>query len=146
MVARLAAKLEVGGPALLWSTTAFRDLSRRDDFVQPADLLTAMVDVPLPTGTLGLIVPRRDRLEIRLEEWSRPGVHVVATVLAPRSDYAAIDAAAFQLVAQKPDVTLMDCMSYARSEMARVSAILSCLVLLPNVAAAGAAATLVQPD
>jgi hypothetical protein len=48
LVTQLLAKLEIGGPALLWSPTAFRKLPRRDDFVPPADLLTAMVDVLLP--------------------------------------------------------------------------------------------------
>jgi hypothetical protein len=73
-------------------------------------------------------------------------VHVVAAVLALRSDDAEIDAAAFQLVSQKPDLAIMDCMSYTRSEMARVSAILSCLVLLPAVAATQAAAALFEMD
>jgi protein AroM len=122
VVARLLAKLEIGGPALLWSTIAFRELPRRDDFVQPADLLTAMVDVLLPTGTLGRTVPRRERLEMQLKKWSRPGVQVVATALAPHADNATIDAASFQLAATKPDLVLMDCMSYTQSEMARVSA------------------------
>jgi len=143
---RLSAKLETGGPALLWSTASFQDLPRRHDFVQPADLLTMMIDVLLPKGTLGLLVPRRDRLETRIQERSRPGVHVVAAALAPHSDHVEVDAAAFQLVAQKPDLAIMDCMSYTRLEMARVSAILSCLVLLPAVVATQAAAALLDMD
>jgi protein AroM len=143
---RLSAKLETGGPALLWSTASFQDLPRRHDFVQPAELLTMMIDVLLPTGTLGLIVPRRRQLDMQTKERSRPGLHVVAAALAPRSDHAAVDAAAFQLVAQKPDLAIMDCMSYTRLEMARVSATLSCLVLLPAVAATQAAAALLAMD
>jgi hypothetical protein len=57
-----------------------------------------------------------------------------------------LDAAAFQLVAQKPDLAIMDCMSYTRLEMARVSAILSCLVLPPAVAATQAAAALLAME
>jgi protein AroM len=142
---RLSTALKAGsGPALLWSTATFQELPHRDDFVQPSDLLTALIDVMLPTGRLGLIVPHRQRLEIQIEERSRPGVEVVAGVLSPDSDFAAIDAAAFQIFAQKPDLVLMDSMSYTRTEMLRVSAILSCLVLLPAVAATGAATALLD--
>jgi hypothetical protein len=98
------------------------------------------------------VVPESDRdavfarLETRIQERSRPGVHVVAAALAPHSDHVEVDAAAFQLVAQKPDLAIMDCMSYTRLEMARVSAILSCLVLLPAVVATQAAAALLDMD
>jgi protein AroM len=112
--------------------------------VQPADLLTAMVDVLLPAGTLGLIVLHRQQLELKVNERLRPGVRVVAAALAPHSDNAAIDEAAFQLVTHKPDLALLDCMSYTRSELARVSAILPCLVVLPAAAAVRAAAALLS--
>jgi hypothetical protein len=126
----------------LWSTKSFLTLSRHDDVVQPADLLTAMIDVLLPVGTLGLIVPRRQQLDVKVNEHTRPGVRVVAAAVAPQSDDAAIDDATYGLLLEKPDLALLDCMSYTRSELARVSAILPCLVVLPAAAAVRAAAAL----
>jgi protein AroM len=139
---RLSASLQTRRPTLLWSTASFLTLPRYDDVVRPADLLTAMIDVLLPAGTLGLIVPNRQQLEGKIKERTRPGVRVVATTVAPQSDNAAIDDAAYRLLLEKPDLVLLDCMSYTRSELARVSAILPCLVVLPAAAAVRAAAAL----
>ena len=69
-------------------------------------------------------------------------MRVVAATVAPQSDSAAIDDAAYRLLLEKPDLALLDCMSYTRSELARVSAILSYLVVLPAAAAVRAAAAL----
>lgn len=137
---RLSATLQIRGPTLLWSTTSFLTLPRHDDVVQPADLLTAMIDVLLPVGTLGLIVPRRQQLDVKVNEHTRPGVRVVAAAVVPQADDAAIDDAAHRLLLEKPDLALLDCMSYTRSVLARVSAILPCLVVLPATAAVRAAA------
>jgi hypothetical protein len=119
-------------------------LPRHDDVVQPGDLLTAMIDVLLPVGTLGLIVPRRQQLEGKIKERTRPGVRVVAATVAPQSDDAAIDDAAHRLLLEKPDLAVLDCMAYTRSELARVSAILPCLVVLPAAAAVRAAKALLS--
>jgi hypothetical protein len=104
-----------------------------------------MVDVLLPAGTLGLFVPHCQRLERKVRERSRPGVRIVATALAPGADDAAFERAAFQLVAEKPDLALLDGMSYAWSELARLCAILPCLIVLPAAAATRAAAALLSP-
>jgi protein AroM len=135
-------RLSTPGPTLLWSTLAFPELPRRDDLVLPSDLITAMLDVLLPSGTLGLVVPGRTRREMRIRERSRPGLRLVPVMLAAGSNSAAVEAAAFQLAAKRPDLVLMDCMSYTRRELSRISAITSCLVLLPSVAAIRAVATL----
>jgi protein AroM len=142
MADRLSVSVHTRGPTLLWSTTSFLTLPRHDDVVQPGDLLTAMIDVLLPAGTLGLIVPRRQQLEGKIKERTRPGVRVVAATVAPHSDNAAIDDAAYRLLLEKPDLALLDCMAYTRLELARVSAILPCLVVLPAAAAVRAAAAL----
>jgi protein AroM len=141
---RLAAGLQTRGGTLVWSTTSFRSLPRHDDVVRPADLLTAMIDVLLPAGTLGLIIPHRQQLELKIKERTRPGVRVAAVALAPQSDNAVVDDAAYRLLLEKPDLALLDCMSYTRSELARVSAILPCLVVLPAAVAVQAAAALLS--
>lgn len=141
---RLAAGMQPCDATLLWSTTPFRSLPRHDHIVQPADLLTTMIDVLLPVGTLGLIVPNRQQLELKIKEHTRPGVRVTAVALAPQSHDAAVDDAAYRLLLGKPDLTLLDCMSYTRLELARVSAILPCLVVLPAAVAVQAAAALLS--
>jgi protein AroM len=105
-----------------------------------------MVDVLVSRGTLGVIVPHAEMLIRQRKERSRPGVRVATTALVPGSDQAAVDATAFQLVAQQPDRVLMDCMSYSRTEMTWVATVLSCFVLLPSVLAVGAVARLLEAD
>jgi protein AroM len=141
---RVTASLQTGSTTLLWSTTPFRSLPQYDDVVRPADLLTAMIDVLLPVGTLGLIVPHRRQLELKIKEHTRPGVRVASVALAPQSDDAIVDDAADRLLLEKPDLAILDCMSYTRSELARVSAILPCVVVLPAAVAVAAAAALLS--
>ena len=57
---------------------------------------------------------------------------------------AAVDDAAYRLLSEKPDLALLDCMSYTRSELARASAILPCLVVLPAAVAVQAASALLS--
>jgi protein AroM len=142
VTARLKARLEDTGPALLCSTRVFQGLPRRGNIVQPSDLLNAMVDVLLPVGTLGLFVPFPEQEDALEEERSRPGVRTVATTLRMQSGPPEIDAACLRMAVEKPDLVIMDSMSYTYADRARVAAILPCLVVLPIAAAAGAAGSL----
>jgi protein AroM len=142
VTAWLTERLEDTGPTLLCSTRAFKELPRRGNIVLPSDLLNAMVDVLLPVGTLGLFVAFPEHEATLVEERSRPGVRTVATTLRMQSGPLEIDAACLRMAAEKPDLVIMDSMSYSYADRAQVAAKLPCLVVLPIAAAAGAAASL----
>ncbi len=142
VAARLAARLHDGGPALLCCTGAFSGLPRRADIVQLASVLNAVAAALLAAGTLGLFVPLHEQVKTLGEMRARPGVRTVALPLRPLSDAAAIDAAARHMAAHKPDLVILDCMSYTRADKMRIAAILDCPILLPIALAARVAASL----
>ena len=140
---RLAHRLAGGGPALLCCTGTFKGLPQRADIVQPSSVLNGLAASLLPAGTLGLFVPLPEQVTVLAAERARPGLHAVAICLRPISDAAAIDAAAAQMAEARPDLVIMDCMSYTRADKARVERTLRCPVLLAIAVAARAAASLV---
>lgn len=143
---RLADRLAAGGPALLCCTGAFKGLPQRPDIVQPSAVLNGLASSLLPAGKLGLLVPLPEQVPVLAAERSRPGLHAVAICLRPVSDDAAIGAAAARMAAERPDLVIMDCMSYTRADKARVERALNCPVLLSIAVAARAAASLVPED
>ncbi len=142
VTARLAGRLAEGGPALLCCTGAFKGLPQRADIVQPSEVLNGLAGSLLPSGTLGLFVPLAEQVQTLGEMRTRPGLSTIALPLRPLSDAATIDAAARRMAEAKPDLVIMDCMSYTRADKARLTAILDCPVLLSITVAARAAASL----
>lgn len=140
---RLASRLAEDGPALLCCTGAFKGLPRRADIVQPSGVLNGLAASLLPAGKLGLFVPLAEQVTVLAAERTRPGLQAVAITLRPISDAATIDAAAAAMAAERPDLVIMDCMSYTRADKARVERTLRCPVLLSIAVAARAAASLV---
>ncbi len=139
---RLATRLRDGVPALLCCTGAFKGLPQRATIVQPSAVLNGLTASLLPAGILGLFVPLPEQVETLGEMRARPGLLPVAVPLRPLSDAAAIDAAARHMAARKPDLVILDCMSYTRADKARIAAILDCPILLPIAVAARVAASL----
>jgi protein AroM len=62
--------------------------------------------------------------------------------LRPYADKTTREAAMAEMAAQKPDLVLLDCISYTRRDKAAAVAALSCPVLLSVAVAARAAASL----
>jgi protein AroM len=140
---RLRAKLAtIEGPVLLACTGAFAGLPERVDLVQPSAVLNALAEAMLPRGRLGLAVPFAEQIPALGAKRQRPGLEVVAVALKPASDAATRRAAAATLAASKPDLVLLDCISYSRADKAAFAAVLPCPVLLSVAVAARAAASL----
>ena len=130
------------GPVLLACTGAFPGLPDHPGLILPSAVLNALGEALLPRGRLGLFVPLAEQAETLVAKRAREGLEVEAVVLAPGSDGAAVDAAAARLAPFRPDLVLLDCMSYTRADKARVARILPCPILLSIAVAARAAASL----
>ncbi|WP_270935305.1 AroM family protein [Falsiroseomonas oryzae] len=142
---RLRARLPaISGPVLLACTGAFKGLPERVDLVQPSAVLNALAGAILPRGRLGLAVPFAEQVATLCAERRRPGLEVAAVALRPGSDDAAREAAARDLAATRPDLVLLDCISYTRADKAAFAAVLGCPVLLSVAVAARAAACLLD--
>lgn len=118
IIARAPAALDMlrkdGVDAILFACTGkFPDSLGGADVVFPARVLSALANGLLPSGRLGLLVPLPAQVTQLPAKWARPGLEVVAEALVPSSDEAATEIAAKKMAAHKPDLVVMDCMSYA---------------------------------
>jgi protein AroM len=140
---RLRAKLAtIGGPVMLACTGAFAGLPERVDLVQPSAVLNAIAAALLPRGRLGIAVPFAEQIATLAGKRARDGVEVTAVAYRPGSGDAARADAAAMLAAAKPDLVILDCISYTRADRAAFVAAMPCPVLLSITVAARAAACL----
>lgn len=110
-----------GVDAILFACTgSFPDGLGGPGVVFPSKLLSGLAAALLPSGRLGLLVPLPAQVTQLAVKWTRPGLEVVAEPLIPSSDDAATEASARRLAARKPDLVVMDCMSYTEKHKAVV--------------------------
>ena len=143
VTARMRGMLEeTQGPVLLACTGTFKGLPERPDLIQPSAVLNGMAEALLPQGRLGLFVPLAEQAAGLGESRARSGLSITVVALRPYTDTATREAAMAEMAAQKPDLVLLDCISYTRRDKAAAVAALSCPVLLSVAVAARAAASL----
>jgi protein AroM len=141
LLARLAT---LTGPVLMACTGSFEGLPERPNLIQPSPVLNALAEALLPRGRLGLFVPLPEQVEALGGARAREGLTVHAVPLRPHADDAARGTAARAMAEFKPDLVLLDCISYSRRDKAVVAARLSCPVLLSVAVAARTAACLLD--
>jgi protein AroM len=121
---------------LMFCTGAFQGLASRGPVVFPSAVLAGLAQGLLPQGRLGLLVPLPEQAPHLAKKWQRPGVEVVAEALVPGSNDAAVDATAARLAAGKPDLVVMDCMSYSQATKERVRRVTGARAVLAVTATA----------
>jgi protein AroM len=134
------------GPVLLACTGHFEGLPERPGLVQPSEVLNALAGALLPRGRLGLFLPLPEQEEALGGARMRDGVAITTVALRPHGDDAMRLAAARRMAESRPDLVLLDCMSYTRRDKAVLSTVLSCPILLSISVAARAAASLLAED
>jgi protein AroM len=118
------------GATVMCCTGAFGGLAPAGVVVFPSAVLSGLAQGLLPSGRLGLFVPLPAQMHALARKWERPGVEVVAEPLLPLADDAESMAAADRLAARRPDLVIMDCISYTPAHRAAVRQRLACPVLL----------------
>lgn len=113
--------------------------------VQPSAALNGLAAALLPRGRPGLFVPLPEQAEVLGGSRARDGVSIVVHALRPQSDAETRAAAMAAMAREKPDLLVLDCMSYTRADKAAAAAVMDCPVLLSVAVAAHAAACLL-PD
>lgn len=147
VTARLRSRLDaLRGPVLLACTGHFEGLPERPGLVQPSEVLNALAGALLPRGRLGLFLPLAEQEEALGGARTRDGLSVTTVALRPQSDDATRLAAARRMAAARPDLVLLDCMSYGRRDKAVLSTVLACPILLSISVAARAAASLLAEE
>lgn len=134
----LAALRRDGARILVFNCTgAFPAIDGDAGVLFPSRLLAGLAAGLAPNGRIGLLVPleeQRGRLDAK---WARPGVEVSSVTLAPSADAGAAEAAARRLAPFRPDLAVLDCMSYQPETRAAVRDVLGVPTLLA-VTAVGA--------
>jgi protein AroM len=88
--------------------------------VLPSLVLHNMVEAVLAKGTLGVFSPLPEQTALIADKWKRDGIEVKGVTLRPGSDEAAVDFSCAAMAALKPDLVVMDCMSYSSADKARL--------------------------
>jgi len=104
--------------------------------VLPSAVLSGVVAGLLPRGRLGLLFPLAEQADQLTAKWRRPGLDVVAIPLIPTADPATTAEAATRLAAARPDLVVMDCMSYTQDMKNQVRAATAAPVILSITAVA----------
>jgi protein AroM len=109
------ASLRSGGPdVLLFACTGdFPPMAGDAGVVFPSRVLSTLAAGLLPRGRLGLLVPAPEQIAKLSEKWERPGIEIVVEALLPSASADETGAAARRLASGRPDLVVMDCMSYA---------------------------------
>jgi protein AroM len=103
---------------LMCCTGAFKGLSSRGPVVFPSAVLTSLAGALLPRGRLGIFTPLPAQTEQTRRKWADPARQVEIEPLLPIHTPAELTAAAERMAARRPDLVIMDCMSYT-TEMKR---------------------------
>jgi protein AroM len=100
-------------------TGAFPALAARGRLVFPDQILRAVVDVLLPAGRLGVLMPDAGQAEMMRLKWSHAERDVFLASASPYlDDEPVFSRAVRELLASEPDLIVMDCMGFTR-EMQR---------------------------
>lgn len=142
---RMRALVEAArGPTLLACTGAFKGLPECPGLVQPSAVLNALAEALLPRGRLGILVPLPEQIPELRAARERPGLDVIGMALRPQGDDAARARVAAEMAAARPDLVLLDCISYTRADKAAFTRALECPVLLASSIAARVAAAMLD--
>ena len=102
-----------GAQALLFNCVGeFPAMPGDAGVVFPSRLVEGVATSLLPQGRLGLLVPIEEQLGVLTRKWSRLGLEVAAAVLAPSAGTDETRRAADALRQGRPDLIVLDCMSY----------------------------------
>jgi protein AroM len=126
-----------GADALLFACTgAFPPMRGDAGVVFPSRVLAGLAAGLLPQGRLGLLVPAPEQIEKLSQKWRREGLEVDAEALLPSAGGTEAEAAAARLADRRPDLVVMDCMSYTTATKTAVKRVVGVPTLLGVTATA----------
>src|SRR5215831_14063389 len=97
---------------LMCCTGAFPGLTARGPVVLPSAVLTSLAAALLPGGRLGVFTPLPEQADQVRHKWVDQPWQIVVEPLLPIHGPAELDEAAARMAAHRPDLVILDCMSY----------------------------------
>ena len=116
--------------ALMCCTGSFKGLAARGSVVFPSAVLTGVAAALLPQGRLGVFTPLPEQADQVRHKWIERPWQVVVEPLLPIHGAGELAAAAARMAAHRPDLVIMDCMSYTSAMKETVRRITGTPVLL----------------
>jgi protein AroM len=129
---------------LMNCTGVFEGLVPRGHLIFPSAVLTALVLGLMPRGRLGVFMPIAEQEAPMKDKWSQGEWEVEALPLRPRTEGAALDAAAREMARRRPDLIVLDCMGYGQAMKGRVREVTGIRAVLAISAAARALQELIS--
>src|SRR5579872_994143 len=124
--------------ALMCCTGAFNGFAARGPVVFPSAVLTSLAAALLPRGRLGVFTPLPEQADQVRHKWVERPWQVVVEPLLPIHGADELAAAAARMAAHRPDLVIMDCMSYTSAMKVTVRRITGTPTLLGLTCAARA--------
>ena len=117
--------------AMMCCTGAFPPIASPIPILYPSELIRALAEAALPTGRLALVTPLASQFEQAYEKWSRPGVTLEVFDLVPElAPGEEVTALARKLAEFRPDLVVLDCMSYREATRRLLRQTLSVPIIL----------------
>jgi protein AroM len=115
---------------LMCCTGAFKGLVPRGPMVFPSAVLTSLTAALLPQGRLGVLTPLPEQADQVRHKWVDRPWEIAVEPLLPIHGPAELEDAARRLAAHRPDLVIMDCMSYTTAMKHTVRTITGARALL----------------
>jgi len=128
-------RVEVAGATVtcILCTGAFPGLTAHGRLMYPDQLLRAVVDVLLPSGTLGVLMPDVGQAEMMHAKWEKEDREILLATASPYVDGESTFATAADAVLYgRAALIVMDCMGYTREMQGWVGARSRVPVMLSN--------------
>ena len=128
-------RVEVAGATVtcILCTGAFPGLTAHGRLMYPDQLLRAVVDVLLPSGTLGVLMPDVGQAEMMHAKWEKEDREILLATASPYVDGESTFATAADAVLYgRAALIVMDCMGYTREMQGWVVARSRVPVMLSN--------------
>jgi protein AroM len=129
---------------LMCCTGAFKGLESRGPVVFPSAVLTSLAAALLARGRLGVFTPLPEQTDQVRHKWLGRPWEVAVEPLLPIHTPVDLETAAARMAARRPDLVIMDCMSYTSAMKRTVRAITGARVLLGLSCAARAVQELLE--
>ncbi len=113
-------------------TGRFGELKSKSRLVFPDQLISSVVEVLLPGGVLGLLIPDSRQKNQMMTKWSTPSRKVLLQTASPYADTHRIGYAAERLQEDGAELVLMDCMGYTRTMRHDAQQLVDVPVVLSN--------------
>ena len=117
--------------AMMCCTGAFPAIDSPIPVLYPSEVIRSLAELALPRGRLALLTPLQSQIGQAEDKWSRPGIELKVFALLPELNPGKeVDMVAQELLVFKPDLVVLDCMSYREETRRLLRAHLSVPIIL----------------